>query len=108
MFLSLIWQQLHLAVRALATDQGEINERLTSAYLTQLMELKSEDLPDDMKDDFEAIYDEITRVKLDGEEESIIATINGMEPEDASRIAHQIFALFDVATRKYFVERDPK
>jgi hypothetical protein len=108
MFLSLIWQQLHLTVRALATGQRGINERLTSAYLSQLMDFRSEDLPVDMRDDFEEIYEEITRIKLDGEEESIIATISGMEPETASSIADQIFSLFDVATRKYFVERDPK
>jgi hypothetical protein len=72
------------------------------------MDFRSEDLPVDMRDDFEEIYEEITRIKLDGEEESIIATISGMEPEAASSIADQIFALFDVATRKYFVERDPK
>ena len=101
MALDYVWEKLYTAVNILATGQGTIQERLGSAYADSLIRLRGieNDIPDEIRPDFEALGKALTRVKAEGNEGTIIATIRTMEVDEASRHAETILHMFDVVAK---------
>jgi hypothetical protein len=109
MSLSYTWEKFHVAVSSLASGTGSIQERLCNAYTYSLMLLevhKPDDLPAEMRDDFEQIVRELTAVEPVGSEGSVQASTNAMTDLKASEIAEKIVSLYDEITRMCAVEAD--
>lgn len=102
MSLSYTWEKFHVAVSSLASGTGSIQERLFNAYTGSLMLLEvhePNDLPADMRDDFEEITRKLTAVEPVGDEGSVWASTNAMTDMEASEIADRIVSLYDRITR---------
>lgn len=94
------WEKLYAAVLILASGTGSIQERLCNAYADSLMRLQDRnDFPVEMRDDFEAIQNELTAVQPLGDEGSIKASTNAMTDDKASEIAEKIVLMYDQITR---------
>ena len=53
MSIAYAWEKFHLAVLTLAGSQGTVQERLADAFAGQLMRLNVNDLPEELRGDFE-------------------------------------------------------
>lgn len=102
MSLNYTWEKFYVAVSSLASGTGSIQERLCNAYTGSLMLLnihEPNDLPADMRNDFEEITRELTTVDPVGDEGSVRASTNAMTDMKASEIADRIVSLYDRITR---------
>lgn len=109
MSLNYTWEKFHVAVSALASGTGSIQERLCNAYIYSLMLLEvhePNDLPETMRNDFEEITRELTAVEPSEGEGSVQASTNAMTDTKASEIAEKILSLYNRITRMYAVETD--
>jgi hypothetical protein len=87
-------EKLYTAALILATGQGGIHERLESAFAEQLIRLLPEDIPKDIREDFDEVNSALTRVKAKGTEGDIAASIKELSEEEAARLAEKIFNMF--------------
>jgi hypothetical protein len=99
MALDYVWEKLYTAVNILATGQGTIQERLGSAYADSLIRLRGEELPDEIRSDFDALEKALTRAKAEPDEGTIAATMRTMESDEASCHAQTIVDMFDVVAK---------
>jgi hypothetical protein len=83
-------EKFHQAVLALASSSESIQERLGSACSYYLSRLKSEDIPDEFKDDFKQIQELQITERPNG---SMIAV--NLSDEEADRIAEKIVLIYD-------------
>ena len=89
MSLNYAWEKFHNAVRALAAIDDDIKSRLEIASINSIMHVDPErDLPDNLRDEYKLIIDELTA------EVSIPETISSMSKEEASNLAKKIVSLF--------------
>lgn len=101
MSLGYTWEKLYVAVSTLAAGQRSIQERLEDAYISALIRLKADDLPDDLQDDFRKLQDELTNVEPVGNEGSVAVSTRAMNGDRASEIAEQIVSMFTHVARRY-------
>lgn len=101
MALDYVWEKLYTAVNILATGQGTIQERLGSAYMDSLMRLSGDrdEIPEEIRSDFEVLKRELTREKAQGDEGTIAATMRIMDPHEAARHAEKIVEMFDTVAK---------
>jgi hypothetical protein len=97
MALDYVWEKLYTAVNILATGEGTIQERLGSAYADSLIRLRTDinEIPDEIRGDFEALNKALTREEAKGDEGTIVATVRSMESDEAARHAETILHMFD-------------
>jgi hypothetical protein len=82
------------AVSALATGDGSIQERLASAAgedgggLMKIAQSVDQDLPEEHRDEFHAIWRELTK------EGSVAATARKLSNEDGRQLATRILSIF--------------
>ena len=95
------WEELHLAVVALAALRDPLKERLSLAYSNNLAVLEPEDVPDVIKAKFKAVHDKITEVEAIGGEGRIRASVAAMSDEDASHLAEDIVSMYGDITRAH-------
>src|ERR1044071_6612268 len=98
---SYAWEKFHAAVSILAAGKRDIRARLHDAYISALMRVEPEDLPEDIRDDFNKIDDELTSVEPVGDEGSAMASVRAMTEDRASEIAEQIVSMFSTIARNY-------
>jgi hypothetical protein len=89
------WQKLYSAIESLIGN-GPLQERL--AYAAQaLLRLSTPLAPEfrtHLKEEFQSIWRELTRIPAEGNEGSIRATTSAMSNEEAKKISNRIFRLF--------------
>src|SRR5436190_2797707 len=101
MALDYVWEKLYTAVNILITGQGTIQERLGSAYADSLIRLRggTNDIPTELRSDFDQLERALTREPAEGDEGTIMATIRVMEADEAVRLAETILHMFDTVAK---------
>jgi len=86
------WEKLYRAVAILATADAPLKERLTSAFHSQLLDLRTRDFEDrDLQVDFESLY-------VNSESGKVLRT-EWLSEEECRRAAQTILHLFVEITR---------
>jgi hypothetical protein len=100
MSLNYIAEKLFAAVESLALDTRPLRARLHQAYLESVSKIRlfADQLPDEERQLFDAIHDEMTRVQPQGDEGSITASVQRMSEDDAARLVRKIIMLLQMVT----------
>lgn len=88
------WDRFQGAMLSLARS-GAIKDRLADAFRTHLAQVREEELPREMREEFRAVSRTLTRERpmLRGED-AVRATIRKMSNEEADRIACSVVRMF--------------
>jgi len=92
------WESLHKATLELAKPSA-LKQRLTDAYTRYLIDLPTRDLPTEVRQDFEALHQSMTRIRPQHGECAITATVRKMSIGEADACAARIVALLDTLHR---------
>lgn len=95
------WERLGNAVEYLASTQDKLQERLSRAFWAYLSALQVKDFPEELKEEFSKIREEMLKEEPFGAERNIESTTKVMTDEKAEEIAKNIFNLYDQITRNY-------
>jgi hypothetical protein len=77
--------------------EGSIQERLASAYRSEVQYVGPEGLNEEMIYSLETINDELTRVDAEGDNDTIDMSVAAMTDDDATGLADQIRNLFGLS-----------
>ena len=92
------WESLHRATLELAKSTS-IKQRLTDAYTRHLIDLPTHDLPGEVRQDFEALRQSMTRIRPEHGECPVAVTVRKMSIGEADACAARIIALLDTLHR---------
>jgi hypothetical protein len=92
------WESLHKAALELAKPSA-LKQRLTDAYKRHLIDLSAQDVPGEVRQDFEALRQSMTRVRPQHGECPVTATVRKMSIGEADACAARIVALLDTLHR---------
>jgi hypothetical protein len=92
------WESLHKATLELAKPYA-LKQRLTDAFTRHLRDLPSQDMPGEVRQDFEALRQSMTRVRPQHGECPVAATVRKMSVGEADACAARIVALLDALHR---------
>jgi hypothetical protein len=76
------------------TQGGAIKDRLADAYAAHLIQIDSEDLPEHLRSDFDALCSAMRRERPQPRESEIRASVRKMSNEDAARHAAAVVKIF--------------
>ncbi|MEL7310993.1 MAG: hypothetical protein AAFN07_05760 [Pseudomonadota bacterium] len=91
--MSLLRDKLHDAMLVL-TSHENAKARLTKAWVDQLETIPSDEIPDTVRERFQAMRDRITARRPVNNEHPIVATIRKMSPMEASDCGRDIVQLY--------------
>ena len=89
------------AVHGMAVSPNSIQRRVADAYIYNLIHLKAEELPEEIRLKFKGLHERLTLVEPVGDEGSVYATTNEMNTNEAIEIAHSITYMADVVESAY-------
>jgi uncharacterized protein YecA (UPF0149 family) len=89
---------LHKATLELAKSSA-LKQRLTDAFTRHLIDLPTQDLPGEVRLDFEALRQSMTRIRPQHGECPVAATVRKMSIGEADACAARIIALLDTLHR---------
>ncbi|BAU48750.1 hypothetical protein SVA_2200 [Sulfurifustis variabilis] len=90
------WRHLFSAVVALATDSGQVTERLKLAYFDHLVHISpNPHLSEDLQADFAALMNELRSAYPDRQADS-----GAVDAARGSRLAKRVVSLYEAVTRK--------
>ena len=92
------WESLHKATLELAKPTA-LKQRLTDAYKRHLIDLPMHELPAEVRNDFEALRQSMTRLRGGPGECPVIATVRKMSIGEADACAARIVGLLDLMHR---------
>ncbi len=92
------WEKLHMATLTLV-GSGPIKQRLAGAYLRNLADLETEDLPKSVQQEFTRLNEALTRVQAINGEGRVQATVRKLSKAQADKYAEQIVLLYDAVSR---------
>jgi hypothetical protein len=90
------YEQLKRAVMIL-DGSGSIQERLASAYRTEVQYVGPEGLNEEMMDALEAINDGLTSVEAAGDKDTIDMSVEAMTDDEAADLVEQIRNVFNLS-----------
>ena len=93
------WESLHKATLELAKPSA-LKQRLTDAFTRHLLDLSSSDIPGEVREDFEALRQSMTRIRPQHGECPVAATVRKMSIREADACAARIVALLDTLHRR--------
>ena len=88
------WESLHKATLELARSSA-LKQRLTDAYTRHLLDLSPSVMPVELRQDFEALRQAMTRVRPQHGECPVAVTVRKMSIGEADACAARIVALLD-------------
>lgn len=88
------WESLHKATLELAKSTA-LKQRLTDAFRRHLLDLPATELPGEMRQDFEALRESMTRVPPACGECAVTATVRKMSIGEADACAARIVGMLD-------------
>jgi len=94
-------QKFSAAVESMAESPESIQRRIAAAYLDQLHVINPDDLPDEVRMDFNIMVEQLTAVEPSGNEGSVNASVANMSDDDAVAIARKIVHIHDVLNAHY-------
>ncbi|MGQ0429439.1 MAG: hypothetical protein ACT4UQ_05875 [Gammaproteobacteria bacterium] len=92
------WESLHKATLELAKSSG-LKQRLTDAWSRHLEDLSANEIPGELREDFESLRLAMTRVRPLAGEGAVAATVRKMSMREADDCASRIVALLDTLHR---------
>jgi hypothetical protein len=92
------WESLHKATLELAKSSA-LKQRLTDAFKRHLLDLPASELPGELRKDFEALRQSMTRIQPAHGECAVVATIRKMGIAEADACAARIVGLLDALHR---------
>lgn len=92
------WESLHKATLELAKPTA-LKQRLTDAYTRHLIDLPTHDLSAEVRKDFDALRQSMTRLRGQQGECPVTATVRKMSIGEADACAARIVALLDTLHR---------
>jgi hypothetical protein len=92
------WESLHKATLELAKPTA-LKQRLTDAYKRHLIDLPTHDMPAELRKDFDALRQSMTRLRGQQGECPVTATVRKMSIGEADACAARIVALLDTLHR---------
>jgi hypothetical protein len=93
------WEKLHTAIHSLC-GQGTQAERLINAICYSIINITPEnDLPEEMRAEFQEFMNEMTSVTAEGSEGNIQATINTLDEIALSRAVDKVISFYDTICR---------
>ena len=92
------WESLHKATLELAKPSA-LKQRLSDAFTRHLIDLPVQELPGELREDFEALRQSMTRVRPQAGECPVAATVRKMSIGEADACAARIVALLDTLHR---------
>ncbi len=92
------WESLHKATLELAKPTA-LKQRLTDAFTRHLIDLPTHDLPTEVRKDFDALRQSMTRIRGQHGECPVAATVRKMSIGEADACAARIVALLDTLHR---------
>ncbi len=92
------WESLHKATLELAKPSA-LKQRLTDAFSRYLLDLSPNEMPGEVRQDFEALRLCMTRVRPLQGESAVAATVRKMSIGEADACAARIVALLDTLHR---------
>lgn len=96
------WESLHKATLELAKPSA-LKQRLTDAFTLHLLDLPTQEMPGELRQDFEALRQSMTRVRPQQGECPVAATVRKMSVGEADACASRIVALLDTLHRTSLV-----
>ena len=104
--LDYIREKCRVAVISLAWGTESLQERLSDSYISALERLKAEELPPEMRDDFESVVYELTKIKPTSDEGSLAASVAQLDDDTANELIERIVGLFETVCRLLGPEED--
>ena len=98
------WESLHKATLELAKPTA-LKQRLTDAFTRHLIDLPTHDLPAEVRKDFDALRQSMTRLRGHHGECPVTATVRKMSIGEADACAARIVALLDTLHRSSLTDR---
>ena len=95
------------AVRILAGD-GNVKDRLQRAFEENLSAIPDDELPTELKDDFNALKDRMTQVEPHNGEGAICASVRKMSAKEASHCAISVVSLYGEMLRSSDADTPPQ
>lgn len=92
------WEQFHSATVALV-GSGSIKQRLLTAYVNHLASLTEDQLPREIREEFDSFCRGMRAVRPLPGEDAVRATVRKMSASDASGYAVQIVNMLGVISR---------
>lgn len=95
------WEAICAIVGSLTEKSGSLQEKLAYAYISQLRLLQLDNLPEDLRNVFAALYTQLAKIDLIGYEPSLHVNTKVITDDEAKQIIHRMFLLFyDIAKRQ--------
>lgn len=105
--MSTAWEPFFAATLVLASARP-IKQRLLEAYRTHLADLQEDDLPREIREEFNDLSVSISRVKPMRGETAVQATVRKMSDSEAGSCAARIVNMLGVLARLQGAQRTPK
>ena len=90
------------AVHGMAVSPASIQNRIADAYIYNLIHLKPEELPEEIRHTFSELCTRLTSAEPVGNEGSVYATTNQMGTDEAVEIARSITHMADIIESEFF------
>ena len=101
------WERFQSATLSLARS-GTIKDRLADAYRNYLAEVREEELPREMREEFRLVSRTLTRERpIHRGEDAVRATIRKMSNDEADRIACSVVRIFGALPHEVTAARHP-
>ncbi|MEX2150593.1 MAG: hypothetical protein WD793_10265 [Steroidobacteraceae bacterium] len=91
---SAAWESLHKAALELAKSTP-LKQRLTDAFTRHLLDLPTDEVPGELRADFEGLQQSMTKIPPALGESAVVATVRKMSISDADACATRIVELLD-------------
>jgi hypothetical protein len=101
------WEKFYLGVTELVEGPGDVRSRLKAAYLNHLWGLHSDEVPSDLRADYEWIVHMLTKRKRQSRagQTELDASLEQMRNKTAAEIAKRIFRMYLLLQEKLDDER---
>ena len=96
--------QLHLAVLGMARGAKPVAERLANAYLLHLRPLAAEKLPEDVREDWELVHGEFSKMAPEGDVGSVADAAARLDAVAARDLIERVVAMYERVCRRLGVD----
>lgn len=105
MSFSYAWEKYNAAVRTLADSHASVQDRLCEAYAYQLKHLRSEQIPEELQNEFKVLQEELKTIQRPDKQLSAAAVNKAIGVEKATELAERIVSMYDKITQIYGVAK---
>jgi hypothetical protein len=92
------------AVGRMAVSRDSLQARLLDAYAHTFIAITPDDVPEDLRGDFESLERDLTKREASAGEGTAAATINAMSDAEARRVIDRIIAMYEDLARRLGTE----